>query len=104
LQGSVIATLRLDRLARFFYQRSNSGFDFAIALLRYQALAMSLYRRSMDYQRNPSKKKVYSLVTSAVAGVNVDGNPSMNPRPLVLPAIVFTTDSTAPSKPIIVQP
>jgi hypothetical protein len=79
LQSSILAILGLDRLTRLFYQRSNSGFDFAVALSRFQALAVSLYRRSVDYQRKPSKKKVCRLLTSAVAGVNVDGNPSMNP-------------------------
>jgi hypothetical protein len=77
LQGTILTILRLDRLARLFDQRPNSGFDFAVTLSRFQALAMSFYSRGVDYQRIPPIRFV-GYVTSATAGVNVEGNPTMN--------------------------
>jgi hypothetical protein len=59
-----------------------------------QALPMSLYRRSVDYQRNPSKNKARKLVTSASTGVNVDGNLSMNTIRASAADVIFATAST----------
>jgi hypothetical protein len=74
LQRRIISTLRLDSLARFFYQRSNSGFDFTVALSRFQALAMSLYGRSVDCHKRMPPRISSSVLTSALRGVNVGGN------------------------------